>query len=337
MITAPRPHFLQPVNEQSHPGEARRWAVRLATDVGLDQDDAGRVAIIVTELAQNLVKHARGGELLMRGMANGELRGFEVISLDKGEGMDVSVTMADGFSTAGTPGTGLGAIRRQSDQFDIFTAPRQGTALLSRVWSGRKTPVSTSMETGAVCVPVKGERECGDLWQALDYGGRFIATVVDGLGHGTGAAEAAEEAVRIFQANAAYSPCSILERAHDALKKTRGAAMSIVEYSHGKSSLRFAGIGNVSSALLASEKTQSMVSHNGTLGAQFRRCQEFEYPFASAATLVMHSDGLTTNWDTKQYRGISRRDPTLTAALLYRDFSRGRDDVTVLVVRQRAA
>jgi len=337
MITAPRPHFLQSVNEQSHPGEARRWAVRLATDFGLDQDDAGRVAIIVTELAQNLVKHSGGGELLMRGMASGELRGFEVISLDKGDGMDVSVTMEDGFSTTGTPGTGLGAIRRQSDQFDVFTAPRQGTALLSRVWSGRKIPVPISLETGAVCVPVKGERGCGDLWQALDFGGRFMATVVDGLGHGVDAAEAAEEAVRIFHANAAYSPCNILERTHDALKKTRGAAMSIVEYSHGKASLRFAGIGNVSSSLIASEKTQSMVSHNGTLGAHIRRCQEFEYPFASAATLVMHSDGLTSSWDTKQYRGISRRDPTLMAALLYRDFSRGRDDVTVLVVRERAA
>jgi anti-sigma regulatory factor (Ser/Thr protein kinase) len=338
MITAPRPHFLQLVHDQSHPGEARRWAVRLATDFGLDEDDTGRVAIIVTELAHNLVKHSGGGELLMRGMANGELRGFEVIALDKGEGMDVSITMEDGFSTTGTPGTGLGAIRRQSDQFDVFTAPRQGTALLSRVWAGRKAPtIATSLETGAVCVPVKGERECGDLWQALDFGGRFIATVVDGLGHGVDAAEAAEEAVRIFQTNAAYSPCNILERAHDALKKTRGAAMSIVEHSHGKTSMRFAGIGNVSSSLLASEKTQSMVSHNGTLGAQIRRCQEFEYPFSSAATLVMHSDGLTTSWDAKQYRGISRRDPTLLAALLYRDFARGRDDVTVLVVRERAA
>src|SRR4051812_7622187 len=121
MITAPNPHFLQLVNEQSHPGEARRWAVRLATEVGLDEENSGRVAIVVTELAQNLIKHSGGGELLMRGMMSGTLPGFEVISLDKGPGMDTSVTMEDGFSTAGTPGTGLGAIRRQSDQFDIFT------------------------------------------------------------------------------------------------------------------------------------------------------------------------------------------------------------------------
>ena len=337
MITAPKPHFLQHVTEQSHPGEARRWSVRLATEFGLDEEDTGRVAIIVTELAHNLIKHSGGGELLMRGLAQDELRGFEVIALDKGPGMDIAITMEDGFSTTGTPGTGLGAIRRQSEQFDIFTAPRQGAAILARVWAGRKAPAEKSLKAGAVCVPVKGERECGDLWQTIEFGGRFLATVVDGLGHGAEAAEAAEEAVKIFHANVAHGPCHILERAHDALKKTRGAAMSIVEHSFGKGSMRFAGIGNVSSSLLASEKTQSMVSHNGTLGAQIRRCQEFEYPFSQSATLIMHSDGLVSNWDAKLYRGIGRRDPALLAALLYRDFSRGRDDVTVLVVREQLA
>ena len=336
MITAPSPHFLQFVTEQSHPGEARRWAVRLAKDSELDEEDAGRVAIIVTELANNLIKHSHGGELLMRGISADQHRGFEVISVDRGPGMDVAISMEDGFSTTGTPGTGLGAIRRQSDLFDIFTAPKQGTVILARVWAERKIPKPSTFETGAVCVPVKGERECGDLWQVAEYGGRMVATVVDGLGHGKDAAEAAEEAVRIFGAHIANNPCHILERAHDALKKTRGAAMSIVEHAVGNKTVRFAGIGNVSSSLLASERSQSMVSHNGTLGAQIRRCQEFEYPFSSDSTIVMHSDGLVSNWDTKQYRGVSRRDPALMAALLYRDFSRGRDDVTVLVIRERA-
>jgi anti-sigma regulatory factor (Ser/Thr protein kinase) len=335
MITAPRPHFLQPVTEQSHPGEARRWAVRLANEVALSEEDVGRVAIVVTELAQNLIKHSGGGEMLLRGISQDLFSGFEVIALDKGPGMDFAITMADGFSTSGTPGTGLGSIRRMSDQFDIFTGPRQGTVIVARIFAGRRLPPETPMEVGAVCVPVKGERKCGDLWQTAEFGGRFLATVVDGLGHGADAAEAAEEAVRMFQANLQHTPCYMLERAHDALKKTRGAAMSIVERPLDKRSLRFAGIGNVSSSLTASERTQSMVSHNGTLGAQIRRCQEFEYPFTQAAMLVMHSDGLVSNWDTKQYRGILRKDPALTAALLYRDFSRGRDDVTVLVARER--
>ena len=335
MITAPNPHFQQPVNEQSHPGEARRWAVRLATDIGLDEEDTGRVAIVVTELAQNLIKHAGGGEVLLRGISDRGFLGFEVIAIDKGPGMDPAVTMEDGFSTSGTPGTGLGATRRMSDEFDIFTAPSQGAVILARIFADRKKPPSTSMYVGAVCVPVKGERRCGDLWQAGEFGGRFLATVVDGLGHGAEAAEAAVEAVRIFDANRDRGPCYILERAHDALRKTRGAAMSIVERALDRGAVRFGGIGNVGASLVSGEKTQSMVSHNGTLGAQIRRCQEFEYPYPQAVTLVMHSDGLVSSWDTKQYRGIARKDPALTAALLYRDFSRGRDDVTVLVARER--
>lgn len=337
MNNAPRPHFQQIVTEQSHPGEARRWAARLANDAGLNEEDSGRVAIIVTELAQNLIKHAGGGELLFRGISQESVHGFEVIAIDKGPGMDIAATMQDGFSTSGTPGTGLGAINRLSDKSDIFTAHKQGTIILSRVYAGRKLPPEGRVEVGAVCVPVKGERQCGDLWQSTEYGGRFIATVVDGLGHGPEAAEAAEEAVRMFQANLEHGPCYILERAHDALKKTRGAAMSVFEREFNGNNVRFAGIGNVSSSLAMGDKMQSMVSHNGTLGAQIRRCQEFQYPYSQSAMLVMHSDGLISSWDTKQYRGLLRKDPAVIAAILYRDYSRGRDDVTVLVARERVA
>lgn len=336
MIKAPKPHFLQPVTEQSHPGEARRWALRLA--VGLDEEDAGRVALVVTELAHNLIKHAGGGELLLRPLFAPDRAGFEILALDKGPGMDSHVTMQDGFSTSGTPGNGLGTVLRQSDEFELFSAPKQGAVILARIWQDRKLPAhKTPFDFGAVCVPVKGERDCGDLWQVAEFGGRLLATVVDGLGHGIDAAEAAEEAVRIFDSNLSHTPCAILERTHDALRKTRGAAMSIAEYNFEKPCVRFAGIGNVGAAMISSERQQSMVSHNGTLGAQIRRCQEFEYSLPASSTLVMHSDGLLSSWDLKPYKGVSRKDPVITAALLYRDFSRGRDDATVLVVRERVA
>ncbi len=64
-----------------------------------------------------------------------------------------------------------------------------------------------------------------------------------------------------------------------------------------------------------------------------RKFQEFAYPFPKGATLVMHSDGLISRWTLDAYPGLAAHDPALVAGVLYRDFQRGRDDVTVLVAR----
>ena len=79
-----------------------------------------------------------------------------------------------------------------------------------------------------------------------------------------------------------------------------------------------------------------MVSHNGTVGHVTRKVQEFVYPWLPGALVIMHSDGLGTQWSLERYPGLALRDPALIAGVLYRDFQRGRDDVTVLVAREAA-
>jgi hypothetical protein len=76
-----------------------------------------------------------------------------------------------------------------------------------------------------------------------------------------------------------------------------------------------------------------MASYNGTVGHQISRFQEFTYPWNSNNVFVMHSDGLMTRWNLDQYPGIWSKSPSTIAALLHRDFDRGRDDVTVLVAK----
>lgn len=327
-------HFRQVVSDPTQVGEARRLASRISAEATLDDADAGRVAIVVTELAGNLVKHAGGGELLIRSLSRDAVDGVEIISVDKGPGMDVLRAEVDGYSTSGTPGTGLGAVRRQSDLVEMYSIRPGGTAILAQVWRKGQKPVPGKFEYGLVNVPVTGELVCGDSWLTAEYGGRFLAMIVDGLGHGHDASVAAAEAVRIMREHLANSPCEIVDYAHLALKKTRGAAMSVFEYAPGRTA-RYAGVGNVAGVIWNQERTHSMVSHNGTLGAQVRRCHEFEYPFTRDALLIMYSDGLSSQWDLKKYPGLSNRHPALIASVLYRDFRRTRDDVTVLVARER--
>ena len=77
--------------------------------------------------------------------------------------------------------------------------------------------------------------------------------------------------------------------------------------------------------------SRSLVSMNGTPGHRIGTLQEFIYPLPPGALLLMHSDGLSTRSAMSDYPGLASRDPSLIAGVLYRDFSRKRDDATVLV------
>lgn len=333
------PFFLPiAVVEESQPGSARREAARIAALGGMSEQDAGRVAIVVTEAAKNLIKHGNGGEVLLRGCSEHGISSVEMLALDKGMGMgDVSACMRDGYSTSGTPGTGLGAMQRLSDLLDIYSQPGSGTVVYSRISSTKSPSPSSCMETGVVVVPFAGERRCGDGWAEHHTGSHSVYLVVDGLGHGHGAAEAADEAIAAFHRVASVNPLDALDEIHHSLRKTRGAAASIASIDRNARKVRFAGVGNVAGAVLSGAKTHSMVSHNGIIGHTIPRLQDFTYDWPAGATLAMYSDGIGSHWNLMKYPGLSTRAPMLGAAVIYRDFSRRRDDATVLLARERAA
>jgi serine phosphatase RsbU (regulator of sigma subunit) len=164
----------------------------------------------------------------------------------------------------------------------------------------------------------------------------MLLMVADGLGHGILASEAAREAERVFASSRTSSPTPILQDSHDALKKTRGAAMAVASLNLENKLVSFAGVGNIGASLVRpSGLSRGMASHNGTLGHHLHRIQEFTFPWEVDSVLVMHSDGLKTSWDLKLYPGVWRKHPALIAGMLYRDFYRDRDDVTILVAKNQ--
>jgi anti-sigma regulatory factor (Ser/Thr protein kinase) len=326
-------------------GEARRAVTALARRLGFDETGCSKVALLVSEAAGNVLKHASAGELLARVVERNHSVGLELHFLDRGPGMaDPARCFSDGFSTAGTPGTGLGAIARQSSFFDLYSLPAEGTAVVVRVWSQPEGPKSGTrsieaessgfLEVAAVHVPKAGQEVCGDGWATEQEPGRSILLVTDGLGHGPLAAEAAREAVRVFREQAALGPGGILERIHLALRSTRGAAVGIAEVNFANRTLRFSGVGNIAGTIVAGGTSRSTISHNGTVGHELRKIQDFDYAFPKGALLVIHSDGLASHWRLDRYAGLAARDPGLIAGILYRDFKRGRDDVTILAARE---
>ena len=323
-----------PAREPGDVGEARRAAVALAGKMGFDENLAGKLALVVTEAGTNLLKHARGGEIVIGATRNGPDSGVEVIALDRGPGMMNSLdNMRDGMSTSGTPGHGLGAIRRLSSEFDLYSRLGAGTVLISRVLlraSGQNTR-APRFRVGAVCVPVNGEACSGDGWGFAINGELITIMMVDGLGHGLPAFEAAQAVLGAFEKHPASPPEDLLHFAHAAARSSRGAAAAVALIKPGEQLLWYAGIGNISGSILARSGTsRSMISHHGVLGGEVRKIQAFQYPWQPDSMLIMHSDGLGTKWDLAGYPGLHGHDPSVIAGVLYRDFARERDDTSVL-------
>jgi hypothetical protein len=185
---------------------------------------------------------------------------------------------------------------------------------------------------------------CGDAWAAVLTPGGCRVVVADGLGHGHAAGEAARLAVRVFREDArgtaggAPTPAAALvEAMHAALRPTRGAAVAVADVRAAEREVRFTGVGNIAASVTAPDGgARSLVSHNGTVGHQLRKVQEFAVAWPAGAVLVLHSDGVRTQWRLADAPGLARRHPTLVAAALWRDHARGRDDATVVAVRDAA-
>jgi hypothetical protein len=183
-----------------------------------------------------------------------------------------------------------------------------------------------------------GEEVCGDSWIVHHRPGGPRVTIADGLGHGPIAAEASRTAIAVANDHIADSAIDLLDRIHGALRATRGAALAVAEIDCDRGIVRFAGLGNIAGCIISGGDTRrQMVSHNGTVGHQARKTQDFSYPWHRDSLLVLHSDGIATHWSLDSYPGLFYRHPSTIAGVLYRDFNRGRDDATVVVVRQDRA
>jgi len=324
------------VNESSQVADARRRVTALAVQAGFNEVRAGVCAVIASEMGTNLVKHSKGGELFLRPLSHASTRGIEILALDRGPGMsNLTRALRDGHSTSGSSGTGLGAIGRMASEFDIQSMHGRGTALVARIWDSPPTGTQESLPPviGVISRAMPGETLSGDGWFYNSSDRRTVCAIVDGLGHGALAADASTQAIESLRSNGDIPLVDRINRAHEAVRATRGAALGVAEILHDQRIVKFSGIGNIMAMVIQNGTSRNMVSHNGILGHQISRVTEFQYPWSESAILIMCSDGISTHWDLKSYDGLMSRDPSLIAAILYRDFARGRDDVAALVVK----
>jgi anti-sigma regulatory factor (Ser/Thr protein kinase) len=326
------------IREQSDAGDARRLAARAAESARFDAVLSTRVSIISAEMTSNLLKHsAAGGEVLINALTPPAGPGaVELLAIDRGPGIaNPAAALEDGYTTAGSLGVGLGAIRRQSSHFEIHSIPDRGTVILARVIADNVHVAAPKFDVGVVSVAKDGEEVSGDGWALCEVPSGIQLLVVDGLGHGLLASDAATMAVKTFRNTAGRAPVDVVRLLHPALRSTRGATIGVATVDTQAGVVTYAGVGNIAAAIVTPDRCRWLVSLNGTVGREPVQFRQFETAWDPKALLIAHSDGLATRWRLDQVPGLAAKDPTLIAAVLFRDFARQLDDVTVVVAKQR--
>jgi anti-sigma regulatory factor (Ser/Thr protein kinase) len=317
------------VQDQSEVAQARRTALELAQSLRFSETIAGKVALVATELATNLIKHGRGGSILF--VVDHVLT---MVAIDKGGGMNnLAEALQDGYSTAGSPGTGLGAISRAADVFDVYSMPGSGTAVLCTIANQPSDLRKPFLTVGGVCTPKSGETVAGDGWLCRESRDFTTIIVADGLGHGPIASTAAAAATRVVAELVDHDLERLMREIHGALRPTRGAAVGLARVYPSLRRVDFLGVGNIAGGIITDGETRRVVSMPGIAGHEMRKVNTFSYPWTPSSVLLLHSDGVSGSWNANNYPGLMQHDPSLIAAVVYRDHCRGTDDATVVVAK----
>ncbi|MFI8189138.1 SpoIIE family protein phosphatase [Streptomyces sp. NPDC085946] len=352
-----------PVHDSTRVRDVRVAAEAAATLAGLDDRRCAAAALVATELATNLLKHAAGGQVLIDvvvpavlGPGRDDARVVQVAALDHGPGIpDVPAALRDGFTTTRSLGAGLGTCLRLADDFDLYSAPGRGTVAVARVGGVRadgvpvaapygqtpggdaQDPGAAGVRAGGVNIPFAGAEYSGDAWTCVRTDGRMTLMLADGLGHGPEAARASTTAVEALREAAHLTPAEALRRLHGALGGTRGAAVAVAQLDTRAERLRFAGIGNVGARLREGGTWRSLLSRPGIVGVHRPgTLREEDLAWGADRLLILHTDGLPSRWIPPSDPGLLASDPAVTAAVTIRDASSParpvRDDTAVAVL-----
>ena len=124
-----------PVRDETGTAWSVMEARKAAMAIGFDEIVCQMIATAVSELANNIVKYAGHGEILMEQIKAGSRTGIEVVARDRGPGIeDIQKAMADHYSSGDTLGLGLPGVKRMMDEFELTSEPGKTTTVTIRKW-----------------------------------------------------------------------------------------------------------------------------------------------------------------------------------------------------------
>lgn len=197
--------------------------------------------------------------------------------------------------------------------------------------------MSCCLEWGVAGIALPGFSESGDRHVFQTFDGGALVGVMDGLGHGPGAAAAAAEAHSILQANAGENVISLVQRCHAGLKNTRGATVSLASFDFRHGLMTWMGIGNVQGIFLradrnANGKDEALLLRPGVVGSHLPSMQAAMLPVSAGDSLAFATDGVESDFDHSYIRCQS---PGRAAESILARYAKGKDDALILVARYK--
>jgi anti-sigma regulatory factor (Ser/Thr protein kinase) len=309
----------------------------VAVSLGFTEQAVEEIIIAVSELANNLVRHAGGGAITLTPISAGGSSGLQVESVDDGPGIgDPEEAMGDGYSTKGGLGYGLGTVNRLMHDCEVRSplASGRGTRIVTRRWVHQEAPAAPCpVDVGVSTRPHPKMAVNGDAFVVSQARQRVLVAVIDGLGHGPLAHLAAEAARRYVESHADQQLSSIFVGVGRACRATQGVVMALARVDWWPLRLTFASVGNVEARVLGSSNPINLLARRGVLGMRAPPPLITEHRWEDGMVVVLHSDGLTARWRAQDVLGSSASAEARAQHCL-RAFARDDDDATVLVVQQ---
>ena len=247
--------------------------------------------------------------------------GLEIASLDSGPGIaDVEQALGDRYSTAGTRGTGLGAVNRLMDDLDIASRRGSGTHVVCRKWLREHRPSSRPcpLAFGVATRPRAFGQVNGDAFVLQQWAESALLGVIDGLGHGQFAHRAAQTARQYVESHFDLPLEQIFRGTGRACRATRGVVMALARFDWGQGRLSFASVGNILVRVLPRSEPFRFVIRRGVIGLNAPGAVVTEHPWPLDHVLVLHSDGVSVHWGWKDFPGWADRPAAVMAQELLR-------------------
>lgn len=317
----------------------KQAAESMAAAIGFEESAAAEIAIVAVELASNVLKHADSGEIALSHLTDGDREGVRIESFDVGPGIaNVDAAFEDGASTAGSLGGGLGAVNRLMHQLTV-TAPGEpdfGTKVVADRWKREPGSATTPcpLSFGAASRPAADETVNGDSFVIKRWDAQALVGVIDGLGHGADAHEAAAAATEYVETHYDSPIEAIFDGTERACRGTRGVVMALARFDWDAETVTFATVGNINHKL-TDDSDLTVVPRRGVVGSNGPDPKVTRSEWRPGDRLVLFSDGVDSHWELPPARSMADESATITARRLLDQHSKPHDDATVLVVSER--
>ncbi len=191
------------------------------------------------------------------------------------------------------------------------------------------------LERGVAGLAHEGEGRSGDVAVFAPSRRGGLVAVIDGLGHGDAAADAAEAAAEVLRAQVELPPQDLFALCHEELRRTRGAVITLAWFDLEARRMEWTGVGNVEARFVRAgdsgdARHASPVVLGGVVGYNLPQVRMGAIPLEPGDAVVLATDGVEADYSRSLESGIAAQE--LAARVLERH-GKGTDDALAAVVR----